>query len=1139
MMLNINELFIDEFANKTYYNNAGKLKLLSTIGAPAGTVIEMDGITVEDLITTKADFYAGDELNTTQIPSNIHLQVVTFFSPEIVGDGTADFVMQWQWDYPDPAKAGKQLYPVDGFFIQVARSDTDVTAAYDKEGTIVKYVVPTSGVPHTHQYVHNGVMNKYHQFKITPYRTVRATSTTVATVIKGTESESSRVLPSATLTFDNVPVSELNIAFNNVTADGYIEPYEKQYFLEKVFSDLSLTDSSSKHSVLLSKATSANTSGVFNTLLTQFESARAALFDKLNGVYTVANPGNKEPYFYKSKLLGSTSTLQKINSNSPDIPVDNLVDSQRTHQVVSAEFLAVSSAYNNKYAELDLAVDLKALDVDGSNVTTILAVADRTVEGKDRTAIIDKYKSYSTNKSSLVSKATGVVTDTEISTLNSAYTALTAFKTSETGEEGIALSVALINKSKFTFTSAARVTAFITSLETWEVAYDALSTAYDAAIAAFRAELELVATHDNSKSLVEIFLDLEITKTDAGLLHKRFSDYAKEKSALFNKVLGILSSTATDTVYSALTSYCSAQTTTTINLSYAITNSKTFRFTNNNQAKTLLTKINDWEVTYDALSTAYDAALDNLEAANITWDSSNLADLIKVQHALLNYRLIKGERSDLKSVYGKVLTEHSALVTRAENLNYVAGVNLYDNYISGYQGLVTCVEGTTRQTLLNDKVTSLSANQTIRVANRCIVLSSITEALGIFNAYKTALVAKDVLLRTVETIEESVKLGVSNSLADFNLTNSATTTTAITGSITHLPIDFLSGDKGVLRAKVSWTSTIPDNSIDGYLVYWDTRTDSSAPTLPTMETIETYKRLSFTVKASLRSCTHSVPEGHYLNYLVIPYRVLSLAQAGKTATNTLSRFAIIDHNPIIFQEGYSWATAPTKRVIENTVSATAPSTPVVGDWWLDTTVKAVKQYTISGWAEVTDIPALEAHRKTQDKTVWVIQSDTEPKKSGVNTSGYYWKNTNKIAKGVSGVETGHTAFWDEDNGVWDDGVKDYVYVSSSNTATTASAITQYASDGAIYIGTVSGVKHLFKAQNGAWHKVTDFAADEQGITNPLKSSSKLKFLVGHSFYYKRKATSDAWGKPIDLFQPLKITISSKPIKNTNAAGTKI
>jgi hypothetical protein len=353
MKLIPNEIFIDELSNRTYFNDNGKLRLIATIGAPAGSPIELDGITVEELVTTKADFYADNNLITTPITDA--LTSVVFSTPTDVGDGTVDFRASWKWEHVDVN--GKIVQPIDGFFIQVVGSTADVAADFTlnskTSGDIIKFLPAVGGDHKTFHYTFNGVMNSFYTMRITPYRTVKALLASEATVIYGPPTTSSRT-QSYALKFNNIDVSALSISYNNVIEDGVIEPYEKKFFVLPYLAKIATTPDSEYSNVL---AKLAGLTGIPASLTSNITTARNALNQLLTQTYHEAKPDNTASTVMSDLLTGANR--------------------KKTHLISDkALFLAVFDTYEKSLISIDFAITLFLLNANDQAQGLISTIAD-------------------------------------------------------------------------------------------------------------------------------------------------------------------------------------------------------------------------------------------------------------------------------------------------------------------------------------------------------------------------------------------------------------------------------------------------------------------------------------------------------------------------------------------------------------------------------------------------------------------------------------------------------------------------------------------------------------------------------------------------------------------------------------------
>lgn len=376
--------------------------------------------------------------------------------------------------------------------------------------------------------------------------------------------------------------------------------------------------------------------------------------------------------------------------------------------------------------------------------------------------------------------------------------------------------------------------------------------------------------------------------------------------------------------------------------------------------------------------------------------------------------------------------------------------------------------------------------------------------------------AKTVALMTGSVATANGTFSIVNAIGDFSLLNTENMakTAALTGvTFGATPITF-EGNLENVDVIVTWAYAGLEADIDGFVIDYQSSAKSniSKPAIGKVANNGYYS-----VAPSLRS--FRLPNQNlknYFNFCVIPYHVISepTYQSNYKVVGTKDRICTINNTRMVFDNSYGLASATAQQYSRrDTQNASAPDTPVIGDYWLNTnsvTVSGIDSFVTAKFNS-TNWEPLTAAELTAKKITQTYSGTTEP----ANHVGFYWKNASLLD--VSGVKAGDTVSFDETLGIWVSAT-----VKETLTIGLDSAKPQYVLEGNLYLTSdlFNGGYKLYLAKNGNWvpFKIFDIAGvstsapNKNAITIYHLKLAKAMTTKSQNLptYYYRAATTDPW-----------------------------
>jgi hypothetical protein len=359
-------------------------------------------------------------------------------------------------------------------------------------------------------------------------------------------------------------------------------------------------------------------------------------------------------------------------------------------------------------------------------------------------------------------------------------------------------------------------------------------------------------------------------------------------------------------------------------------------------------------------------------------------------------------------------------------------------------------------------------------------------------------------------------ISFSNVVADFVLSNQDNMSkidplTGVTFSAT--PITF-EGNSTNVDVIVSWTYTGNEALLDGFLVDFQTggKANIAKPAVDKLAT-----NGFFSVKPSERSFRLSAQDlKNFYNFCVIPYHIISpsVYQTNYKTSVIKNRITMIANTPIVFNDTYTLAiTSGQKYSRRDTQGTSAPATPVIGDYWLNTNTATISG--IEGFVTaVFNGTNWEAITADEAKTKGITQTVISAVEPVPNHSGFYWKNT--AGEDISGVKAGDTVTFDDNLGIWTSAtVAEKLQIGPDN-AKPASVL-----EGNLYLTSdiIDGGYKLYLAKNGGWVPFKVFNTNAVSTSNTAPSTelyylklAKAKTVSPQNLpvYSYRYATTEKW-----------------------------
>ena len=466
-----NEIFVDTFVDTSYYWKTDKLIKFATIGAPPGS--QVDGINVEDLSQAHIDFNSQNNKNSLAITATVSVDPII---STVQGDGSANTIIRWSWVANVPSGSANEI---DGFLIQIAESDTVAPVVpFPTDSVAVAYLVGSSGGKTT--YIHNSTMNKYLQFKITPFRSY-GTSGPKST-ITGTSTTTGISRPADKLKFDNIYLKELNLTATNLLEDSVIEPYEKVAKVTDLYAGIQATNST--YSLALDKINKATN---FPTnVRDDFTNSRGILLTILNTPYPIALSDDfTKDNGYKSHLVIGKDEQAIIGGV---VRTGVLENHKKTHIIgesVRVGFISAVDAYESALNAVILAHQLLAVNSTNSSAVSLIdELADSVLTGKEKELFSSLLANMTKDTNNLViqlNSKNSTIAATIIKEVLATFAAELNTKTRLTYVDSSkdysgAVAPFLTNKAvKSKFKTSAEVITFYAALSEWNLAYEAYS----------------------------------------------------------------------------------------------------------------------------------------------------------------------------------------------------------------------------------------------------------------------------------------------------------------------------------------------------------------------------------------------------------------------------------------------------------------------------------------------------------------------------------------------------------------------------------------------------------------------------------------------------------------------------------------